>query len=1065
LAGPSLVNELEYQMAKVRFFFSVSALMAAVALLPSIASAQSSIAGVARDASGGVMVGVSVQAASPALIEGSRTVTTNGEGRYAIVDVRPGDYVVTFTMQGFATVKQPVTIPANVTVTVDGSLKPGAVGETINVEAAVATVDVQDVGHPAVLSRTDMDAVPTARNMQSLGSLAAGAHLNTPDVGGSLQVQQTYLTAHGNQTNSDTYLLDGLLINTTQTDGTIQTYVDNEIIQESTYQTSNVTAEVEAGGVYVNLVPKDGGNQFHSDVFLGFTPSSFVGTNITQHEIAESLSGQSRVSQLQDLDGSIGGPLIKNRLWFLLVGRKQVANLQSAGSLFTNGKPGIEFDRIYTGTGRLTYQLTPKHKISAMWMRAWKFIDDDIVTGAASYNDVNPNISSNYRRPVMYYILQSRWTGTLTPKLIVQGGISLDKLDYTVLNQPGVFVGDTTAAGIAASAELDSVTLSRSISGGNNVYYKFDRYAYNLTGQYVTGSHQIKFGYMDSFGPSYANNVYNGDAVYNYKSGIPFNITAYDTPTYSKPYLDHDLGVYAMDTWNFKRLSVTAGIRWEYLSNHIDPENAPAGRFVPARSYAKVDCSTVKGMSCFSDWTPRLGFVYDLRGNHKTALKAGIGKYDVPIVTSNLNNFNPMFLASEAITWTGAPTTSCQVAPGSALSAMTAGNPGCFPLGGGFLQGNVGANPNPSFGVAPNISMDPNYHREYSWQFSAGIQQEIWRGVTFNWNWNRRLEYQEMYVQNGAVPASAWTPQTIFNPLDGTPITVFNLNQSSVGLTPVLHETNAPRSLANNIYNGFETSVSARLPHNISVYFGWSLDNEWDRSCAANANQQEINDPNSLRYCDMSGQSGLTSNGFNVQSLGALTGVPYRNEIKISGNVPLRWGFELSFNIFNAPVNSNFTYNTITNVTNTSYNAFTADVQGFAGLGWTLSPTSTYPKDCNCPNPGGIVDANLKQGTEFIPLIAPGTRLTPRYNQDDISFRRNFRIKEKYTITGEFSVFNLVNQSIPLTQSESLGTSAAIFMDSKQCSAANNPTNCGLGGAPSVISNPRMFRIAAQFKF
>jgi hypothetical protein len=152
-------------------------------------------------------------------------------------------------------------------------------------------------------------------------------------------------------------------------------------------------------------------------------------------------------------------------------------------------------------------------------------------------------------------------------------------------------------------------------------------------------------------------------------------------------------------------------------------------------------------------------------------------------------------------------------------------------------------------------------------------------------------------------------------------------------------------------------------------------------------------------------------------------------------------------------------------VTNTAYNAFTGDVQGFKGLGWTITPTTTYPKDCNCPNPGGIVDANLKQGTEFIPLIAPGAQLTPRYNQDDISFRKNFRIKEKYTIGGEFSVFNLVNQSIPLTQSETLGNSAAIFMTSKQCGAAGNPTNCALGGQPSVISNPRMFRLALQFKF
>src|ERR1700749_1089732 len=160
---------MEYSMTNVRFILSVSAMMAALVLLPYTAFAQSHISGWVRHAWGGVMVGVAVAAASPALIEGKRTVTTDGEGRYAIVDVRPGDYTVSFSQQGFATVKIPVNVPANVSVTVDGSMKPGAVGETVNVEAQVATVDIQDVAHPDVLSRTDMDTVPTARNMQSLG--------------------------------------------------------------------------------------------------------------------------------------------------------------------------------------------------------------------------------------------------------------------------------------------------------------------------------------------------------------------------------------------------------------------------------------------------------------------------------------------------------------------------------------------------------------------------------------------------------------------------------------------------------------------------------------------------------------------------------------------------------------------------------------------------------------------------------------------------------------------------------------------------------------------------------
>ena len=151
---------------------SVLAALLILSLFSSTASAQSTISGIAKDSSGAVMAGVKVEAASEALIERSRTVTTNGEGRYAIVDLRPGSYTVTFTIEGFNTVKQQVEVPANVTVPVDADMKPGSVGQTVEVQALVATVDVENVAHPEVLTRNDIDSVPTARNLQSVGSIA-----------------------------------------------------------------------------------------------------------------------------------------------------------------------------------------------------------------------------------------------------------------------------------------------------------------------------------------------------------------------------------------------------------------------------------------------------------------------------------------------------------------------------------------------------------------------------------------------------------------------------------------------------------------------------------------------------------------------------------------------------------------------------------------------------------------------------------------------------------------------------------------------------------------------------
>jgi len=1024
-------------MTKAKFAAHIFAALVVLVVVPSPASAQSTISGVVRDTSGAVMPGVTVEAASEVLIEKSRTVVTNGDGRYSIVDVRPGLYTMTFTLPGFSTVKQQATVPANVSVPVDAEMNVSALEETVTVASAVPTVDVENVAHPAVLSRTEMDAIPSARNMQSLGSYVPGVHLNTPDVAGSMQVQQTYITTHGNLPHDSTYLLDGMLINSTIADGRAQNYIDNAIIQETTYQTSSVTAEVSGGGVYTNMVPKDGGNQFHADSFFGWVDSGFVGANIDQKLMTRGVTGQSAVNTIDDFNGSLGGPIKKDKLWFLLTGRKQITKLQSAGSFFADGSPGIERDSLDTVTGRLTWQISPKNKFSGMYSRIWKSISADIVSslfglgqGMSPYNATDPNLSSLHRDPVLYYIAQGKWTGTLTPRLLLQAGFSLNKEDFDVVYQPGIRQDPFTPAWYAGASHLDVALLTRSVAGAVNSFNKYDRYVWSGSGVYVIGAHTIKFGIQDSYGPAYVSNIANGDAYYNFTNGVPLNVTAYNTPTDSKPYLNADIGIYGMDTWHFNRLSMTAGLRWEYLSAEIEPSSAPAGRFVPARNFARVDCNTVKGMGCFKNWSPRLGIVYDLFSNHRTALKAGFGKYNTPIVTSILNNFNPMFLTTVNIPWNDA-------------------NRNGIAEGAGFAQGELGPNPNPLFGILQNRTLDPNFQREYNLQYSAGIQQQVARGVTLNFNWNRRVDYQQVLTLNNAVPASAWTPYEIVNPLDGTPITVFNLQPAYFGLPAQVYQTNTRQSSRANTYNGFETSVTARLPRGAFLFGGWTIERQVDRDCDMTAGTNLLNDPNSLRFCDWTGSL--------YQELGAIPGIPHRNEFKLVGSVPVGWGFEVNGSVYSNPVYStNFATNLAFNNTTQVYSPaayFAGQTQGFYVVNWSITPTTRYPADCHCPNPGGLVDPGLRQGSELIPLVAPGSRLTPRLNQIDLGVRRVFHPRQNTTLSAQAEIFNVINANTVLTESETLGTSVAPYLPG------------GIGGQPSAIANPRMLRLSLQLKF
>jgi len=1003
------------------------AALAVLILFSPPAAAQSTISGTVKDSSGAVMAGVRVDAASEALIEKSRAVTTNGEGRYAIVDVRPGVYTVTFTTVGFNAVKRQVEVPANVTVPVDAEMKPGAIEQTVEVQAQVATVDVENVAHPEVLTRNDIDALPTARNLQSVGSYIPAVHLNQPDVAGSQQIQQTYMATHGNPAQHDIILMDGMLVNTTQGDGQIQTYIDNELIQEATYQTSNVTVDASGGGVFVNLVPKDGGNTLHGEFFGAYIPSQFVGSSIDQTLLSRGIAAQSKLTQIQDFDGSLGGPFVKDRLWFLLSARKQLTYQQSPLSTKSDGSPEVDRSYVYTGHFRLTYQVNSKNKLSAMWMRDWKTTLDEVVTNTGSGVAANFN-ASTHRPPVMYYITQEKWTGTLTPRLVLQAGFTLDKLDYAVLYQAGQQKVPFTPEWYSTVLVNDTVKGLRYNVGTQQNYFKFDRYVVQGGGFYVTGSHQIKFGIQDSWGPAYQNTIVNGDLYAIENSGVPTSVTVYDTPAYTKPYLNADLGLYLMDTWKFKRLSITPGVRWEYLSNQINPESAPAGRFVPARNFAAVTCDTVKGISCFHNWAPRLGIVYDLFGDHKTAIKAGIGKYNTPLVSTNLNNFNPMFVTTQTRSWNGAGCTG----------------PACYPL-----DSQIGVSPTGQFGVQTDRRLDPHYHREYNMQYTVGVQREIRKGLTLNFNWLRRSNYQQTLTLNSAVPPSAWSPVTIFNPLDGTPITMYNLNKPYVKLAPVVYQTNTPRSLRANTYNGFETSVQGRLPHGAFVFAGWTIDRELSRTCDQTVNPTTfLNDPNSLRFCDWYG--GL------YQDLGKTASIPYRNEFKIQGNVPLWYKFEFSASLYSDPVyNSNYQLNNYpTGLGNpVAEPLFAGQQQGFKEVYWTINSATKYPANCNCPSPGGVVNAGLLQGAETILLVAPGSRLTPQLNQLDIGIRRSFTFHDRYTVKAEAQIFNVINSNVVTAESQTLGPSVTPYLKD------------GPGGVPTAILNPRMLRLAVQFKF
>ncbi|MGE3507373.1 MAG: carboxypeptidase regulatory-like domain-containing protein, partial [Vicinamibacterales bacterium] len=336
--------------------------------------AQSAISGLVRDTSGAVMPGVTVEAASPVLIEKVRTVVTDEQGRYTIVDLRPGTYAVTFTLEGFNTYKQEaLELPANFTATVNAELRVGALEESVTVTGAAPLVDVQNTQRTFQISREQLDSIPTARNYSGTAALLPGIRMTNTDVGGNQQIEQIYMITHGSRRTDTSLQVDGMSINSLMNDGEVQAYFSDAANAEVSYQTSGLGAEVATGGVRINMIPKEGGNRYSGSLFFGGSSGKWQSDNVTDDLRQRGLRAGNRVDLIQDFNVGLGGPLVRDRLWAFATWRRIATNDFVANTQFRDGSQGKQEQWVQNQMVRLTWQVTPRNKFTVYHDRYPKF--------------------------------------------------------------------------------------------------------------------------------------------------------------------------------------------------------------------------------------------------------------------------------------------------------------------------------------------------------------------------------------------------------------------------------------------------------------------------------------------------------------------------------------------------------------------------------------------------------------------------------------------------------------------------------------------------------------------
>ena len=199
-------------------------------------AATGTIAGSVRDATGAVLPGVTVEAASPALIEKVRSVVSDDRGEYRIVELRPGTYTVTFTLPGFSTVRREgLELTTGFTATVDAELRLGTVEETITVTGATPVVDTHNVRTQTVLTRETLDTLPTGKTIHAFASLTLGTTVvGTPqDVGGNQGEAASSIATHGGRNLDQILFMDGMTYNGSNAGGYGRLLMPNQmLIQE-----------------------------------------------------------------------------------------------------------------------------------------------------------------------------------------------------------------------------------------------------------------------------------------------------------------------------------------------------------------------------------------------------------------------------------------------------------------------------------------------------------------------------------------------------------------------------------------------------------------------------------------------------------------------------------------------------------------------------------------------------------------------------------------------------------------------------------------------------------------
>ena len=591
------------------------------------------IVGKVTNASGEPLPGVTVVATSPSL-QGQKTTTTNGEGKYRLVLLPPGVYTLKFTLAGFqATVKKNVKVNLDVTTTVDAVLKEKGVSETIEVVAEKPLIDVTTTTTGANYSTDYVEQMPTARNYLSVIQLTPG--VTGSDISGGMIV-------NGASGTESSYIIDGL--NTTDLEnGTQGKGLNFDFVEEVQVKTGGFEPEFgRATGAVVNVITKSGGNEFHGSVFYYWRNRPYSAKS------PEPWNGSNYLGTKEyDYGFSLGGYIIKDKLWFFLAYNPSVNEYYykvNNGDFNNDGVKDIvtspaqvrgetsTFDRLERDYWalKLTYNINENNTLVVSLFGDPRDYYGRSTTGPKS-RDYHGDLGGTDWTVKYDSILNENFV------LSAQVGYHYQKRKYNPMNEGG----DTP----------EVFWYGKPVSNGGIGWMEdteMKRYQYDLSLEWFLGNHDIKGGWdyednkFDS-GRRYSGNFYV--AIYNYYGGGSY--VYFWRRHFVKPDPNGDIvspttgNTYSVADW------LRDNTKTEYTSLYLQDKWQITDNFL--LSYGlRWEEQKIKGNSPYyggeftaldidDAYAPRIGFTWDIFGDGTSKLYAHWGRF-YEYIPMDINN-------------------------------------------------------------------------------------------------------------------------------------------------------------------------------------------------------------------------------------------------------------------------------------------------------------------------------------------------------------------------------------------------------------------------------------------